>query len=223
VLDAAREQTTGGQVALEQLCRAYWYPLYAYVRRRGYNADEATDLTQEFFARLLAKQRLREASPERGRFRSFLLTAMKHFLADEWEAARAQKRGGKTEIISLDEGEARYEEEGPSAVPEETYFDERWARTILERALLALKEEFYRAGKGLWFAQVKRFLTEHATEADYAAVAEKLNMKPGAISVAVHRFRQRYRELVRAEIAETVASPVDIEDEMRYLLAVVTR
>jgi len=172
---------------------------------------------------LLAKQRLREANPARGRFRSFLLVAMKNFLRDEWEAARAQKRGGNATIISLDEGESRFEGEVASAVPEETFFDERWAKTILERALAALKNEFSRTGKDLLFAQVKRFLTEHSTEDDYAAAATVLNMKSGAVATAVHRLRQRYRELVRAEIAETVASPADIDDEMRYLLAVVTR
>lgn len=223
VRSAGQEPSLLAEAALEQLCRAYWYPLYAYVRHRGYDADAAKDLTQEFFVRLLAKHRLREASRERGRFRSFLIGAMKNFLVDEWESARAQKRGGGVTLLSLEDGEARFEMELPSTEPEETFFDQRWARTILERALSALKAEFAASGKGAQFRQLKRFLTQSVEEKDYAPVAAELQMKPGTVAVLVHRLRQQYRARVRAEIGHTVDSPAEIDDEMRHLLAVVTR
>ena len=223
VRSAGQEPSPLAEAAVEQLCRAYWYPLYAYVRRRGHDADEAKDLTQEFFARLLAKQRLREASRERGRFRSFLLGAMNNFLADEWEYARTQRRGGGVTLLPLDDVEARFEMEMVSTEPEATFFDQRWARTIMERAMTALKEEFTAGGKGAQFARLKRFLTESAEEKDYAPVAAELQMKPGTVAVLVHRMRQQYRAKVRAEIGQTVDSPAEIEDEMRQLLAVVVR
>ena len=221
VWSAGQERSPLAEAALEQLCRAYWYPLYAFVRRRGYGSDDAKDLTQEFFARLLVKQRLREASQERGRFRSFLLSAMINFLADEWENARAQKRGSGVILLTLDEAEARFETELPSTEPEETFFDQRWARTIMQRAMTALKDEYVEQGKQGQFERLKRFLTE--TGDDYGQVAVELQTKPATVAVMVHRLRQQYRATVRAEIGQTVDSPAEAEDEMRHLLAVVSR
>ena len=207
--------------ALETLCCTYWYPLYAYVRRRGHSPEEAEDLTQEFFARLLASKDLSGVDRAKGKFRSFLLAALNHFLANEWDRATAAKRGGDPVLISLDDenAEVRYRMEPAVEVTPEKLFERSWARTLLAQALTRLRAEYAADGKTQQFEQIKRFLTEETGEGGYSSVAIQLNTSTGAVAVAVHRMRQRYRELVRHEIARTVTTPVELEDEIRHLLA----
>ena len=207
--------------ALETLCRTYWYPLYAYVRRRGHSPEEAEDLTQEFFARLLASNDLSGVDRSKGKFRSFLLAAINHFLANEWDRATAAKRGGNQILISLDDenAEERYRMEPAAEVGPEKLFERSWARTLLAQGLARLRVEYAADGKTQQFEQIRCFLTEETGEGGYAAVAARLNMSTGAVAVAVHRMRQRYRELVRQEIAQTVTTPVELETEIRHLLA----
>jgi RNA polymerase sigma-70 factor (ECF subfamily) len=208
--------------ALEQLCRAYWYPLYAYVRRKGHAAEDAQDLTQEFFARLLARNYLRVADRNRGRFRSFLLGSLEHFLAREWTKARAQKRGGGRAVLSLDEmgAESRYLLESAHDLTAERIFERRWATTILDQAMARLREECLATRKSDLLDRVEGQLSGEKGETSYAGVAAALGMSEGAVKVAVHRLRQRFGELVRAEIAQTVTTPEDADDELRYLFAV---
>ena len=211
--------------ALEVLCRIYWWPLYAYVRRRGYREHDAQDLAQEFFARLLARESLRTVDRTKGKFRSFLLAAMEHFLAKEWRRANAQKRGGGANLLSLDDPLA---ESGPLQVaaanltPEE-FFDQQWAITLLEQAVGKLRQEFGAAGKGEAFEELKIYLTGERREASYADLAARLNTTTAALKMAVSRMRQRYRELLRAEIANTVSSPEEVEEELRALFAALSR
>lgn len=221
VLQAAQDTSPQSTEALEKLCRAYWHPLYAYVRRHGYPPEEAEDLTQEFFARLLAKHWLRNADQNRGRFRSFLLGALNHFLSCEWRKGRAAKRGGGQALVSLDRDTAdeRYRRDLLSEeTPEKTY-ERRWALTLFDRALTRLQEESAADGRSVEFGELKQFLTSEVDDGGYAEVAVRLNLNAGAVAVAVHRLRQRYRDLVREEIAHTVASPAEVEDEIRSLLA----
>jgi RNA polymerase sigma factor (sigma-70 family) len=208
--------------ALEQLCTAYWYPLYAFVRRQGHSPADAQDLTQEFFGRLLAMKYLEGIQTGRGRFRSFLLTAMKHFLCDERDRANAQKRGGGQRLISLDEqtAEGRYRLEPQTGASPEKLYDRRWALTLLERALERLREEHVMAGKGDMFDQLRGFITGDRAGTSYAELAGRRGMTEGAVKMTVTRMRQRYRELLRAEIAQTVENPADIDEEMRYLAAI---
>jgi RNA polymerase sigma-70 factor (ECF subfamily) len=205
--------------ALEELCRTYWYPLYAYVRYRGYSADDAQDLTQSFFARIIEKGGFASADPERGRFRSYLLGAMKHFLANEWHRARARKRGGGERIVELDglRRSARYALEPAWSDDPDAGFDREWARETTTRALEALRAESEASGKGERFEALRGSLT--GDEPDRSETAARLGMTEGAVKVAVHRLRQRYREILRALIAETVDGPSEVEDEMRHLVA----
>jgi len=222
VLAAARSDTTQAQAALEKLCRTYWYPLYAYVRRRGHAAPDAQDLTQAFFARLLARHWVGDADRERGRFRTFLLTAMSRFLADEWDKARAQKRGGGVAHvpIQLDTAETRYgHEPADHGTPEQGY-ERRWALTLLETVLQRLRAEYEHAGKGELFAGLNASLVGGREAQPYAELAAKLDMNEGAVKVAVHRLRQRYRKLLRSEIAETMAATEDVDQELHHLFAV---
>jgi len=222
VLAAGRDSSPAATDALEQLCRAYWYPLYAYVRRKGYDADDAQDLTQEFFARLLARNYLSVADRHKGKFRSFLLGSLEHFLAREWTKAHAQKRGGGKTVLSLDETDAenRYLLEPAHELTAEKVFDRRWATTLLDQAMSRLREECVANHKGDLFGKVESLLSGEKGEACYADVAAALKMSEGAIKVAVHRLRQRYSELVRAEIAQTVATPEEAAEELRYLFTV---
>jgi RNA polymerase sigma-70 factor (ECF subfamily) len=208
--------------ALEKLCRSYWYPLYAYVRRKGYDAHDAQDLTQEFFARLLARNYLSVADRSRGKFRSFLLGSLEHFLAREWTKAHAQKRGGGQAVLSLDETDAenRYLLEPAHELTAEKIFDRRWATTLLDQAMSRLREECVASHKGDFFGRVESLLSGEKGEASYADIASALKMSEGAIKVAVHRLRQRYGELVRAEIAQTVTNPDEADEELQYLFAV---
>lgn len=210
--------------ALEKLCRTYWLPLYAYVRRKGHTCEDAQDMTQEFFARFLAKNSFGRARPERGRFRSFLLTSMQNFLAHEWQRARAEKRGGGRSLLRWDElaPENHYQLEASSELTPDKVFDQRWALTLFQRALARLRQEFTAAGKGAQFDRLKGYLSSEAGENAYAEVAAQLNMTPRAIAVAVHRLRQRYGQVVREEIAHTVSSSADIEDELRLLIALMS-
>jgi RNA polymerase sigma-70 factor (ECF subfamily) len=214
---------TRARKALEELCRAYWYPLYAFARYRGHPPDEAQDLTQAFFAQIVATRGFSRADPARGRFRSYLLGAMKHFLANEWHRGRARKRGGGVTFLDLDalDPEARYAL-APAPSPEpDAGFDREWAHETLARAMERLRAESEARGKGRLFEELKGSLT--SDEAARSAAAARLGMTEGAVKVAVHRLRRRYRELLRAEIAETVAEPRDVDAEMRHLVAVLRR
>ena len=207
--------------ALTSLCRAYWYPLYAFLRRQGKSPHDAEDLTQGFFLHLLGKNKLAQVSPERGRFRSFLITSIKNFLSDEWSRSRAQKRGGAWQFVSfeLTDAENQYRTESPQVAPE-NLFDRRWALVLLERVLKRLETEFAAAGKKERFEHLKPFLSGESQEESYAAVASRLGMTAGALKVAVVRLRQRYRELLRLEVAQTVATEQDVDAEIHHLMAV---
>jgi DNA-directed RNA polymerase specialized sigma24 family protein len=206
--------------ALEKLCRTYWPPLYAYVCRKGYSSHDAEDLTQSFIARMLEKNYLGQADRQKGKFRSFLLTSLQNFLAHEWERASAKKRGSGKRPVPWDELSARngYGRAATSDLTPDKAYDQRWAFTLFQQALARLRAEFAAAGKGEQFQQLKGFLSDEADTGAYATVATRLKMTSGAVAVAVHRLRQRYGELVREEIAHTVAHPADVEDEMRYLI-----
>jgi RNA polymerase sigma-70 factor (ECF subfamily) len=222
VLTAGHSDTPRARVALETLCQTYWYPLYAYVRRRGHSPEEAQDLTQEFFARLLARNWVGSADPEKGRFRTFLLTAMKHFLADEWDRLRAQKRGGGQRVLPLEveSAETRFQSEPPDPLTPEMIYERRWAQTLLETVFEQLRQAYEAEGKAALFAELKGSLVQARAAVPYGELANRLHLSEGALRVAVHRLRQRYRELLRAEIAHTVAEPGEVEGELRYLFRV---
>ena len=224
VLAAGHGDTTRASDALGRLCQTYWYPLYAYARRRGCPPHDAQDLAQEFFARLLAGNWLAKADRQRGRFRSFLLSAMKHFMANEWNKASAQKRGGGQPILSLndDSAEHRYRLEPAEKATPESLFERGWAVTLLEGVLARLEDEYRRAGKQAWMEAMRPALTTDREAIDYAGMAHKLGATETAARVAAHRLRQRYRQLIRAEVAGTVASPEEVETEMRHLFGVLT-
>jgi RNA polymerase sigma-70 factor (ECF subfamily) len=219
---AARHDTARAQRALSELCSAYWYPLYVYVRRQGATPHDAQDLTQEFFARFLAGNYLAEASREKGKFRAFLLACLKHFLANDRERARAAKRGGGQRFISFDEehAEERYRLEPANEPSADKSFDRGWAMTLLDSVLAKLRAEFTREGKETMFEKLKPCLAGSRESQAYAEIARQLGMSEGAVKVAVHRFRQRYRELLRSEIASTVSSPAEVDEEIRYLFSV---
>jgi RNA polymerase sigma-70 factor (ECF subfamily) len=218
---AGRADSTDARDALERLCRNYWLPIYAFVRRQGHNPHDAQDLTQEFFARLLEKNYLARADRDKGRFRSFLLASVKHFLANEWDKARAQKRGGGRLLISIDAAaaETSFGREPADLLSADKIFERRWALALLEQVLRRLREEYTRDGKEKQFEQLKGTLTEASRLLPYAEIAARLATSEGAVKVAVHRLRQRYRELLRAEISDTVADAREIDDEIRNLFA----
>jgi DNA-directed RNA polymerase specialized sigma24 family protein len=222
VLAAGDTKSPQAKDALEKLCRAYWYPLYVYVRRKGYPADDAKDLTQEFFARLLARNYLSVADRNRGKFRSFLVGSLEHFLAREWTKAHAHKRGGGQPLFSLDEMEAEnlYLLEPVHELAAERIFDRRWATTLLDQAMARLRAQCLAGGKGDLFEKTQKYLSGEKGESSYADIAGTMNMSEGALKVAVHRLRQRYGELVRAEIVQTVATPEEADEELQYLFAV---
>lgn len=218
---AGNQLSPGAMEALDSLCKAYWYPLYAYARRRGLSGADAEDVTQEFFCRLVRKNYLASLDRTRGSFRSFLLASMNHLLLNEWEKARSLKRGGGHQFISLDgeEAEERYAREPVAHESPEKSFDRHWTLTLLDRALGRLQDEFVLAGKFPQFEALKGFLSEIAGEGEYPALAQKLGTDAGAVAVAVHRLRLRYREIVCAEVAQTVTSHADLKAEMSHLLA----
>ena len=226
VVAAGDPQRKDSRSALVYLCENYWYPLYAYLRRRGHAPDEAQDLTQEFFMRVLGGRYLDKANPEKGRFRSFILTSLKFFAADEQDRQRAQKRGGGAvvsfEFSSGESGEERYQREPGHDETPDRIFERRWALSILERVMERLRDEFVRHDRPENFERMKVFLLGQS-EAPYAALAGEMNTSEGALKVAIHRLRKRYRELFRQEIADTVADPAEVESELRYLAAVLTR
>ena len=209
--------------ALVSLCEHYWYPLYAYLRRQGYPADQAQDLTQEFFLRLLEGRYLDRADPEKGRFRAFLLTSLKFFVADEQDRRRAIKRGGGAPVLSLEftSGEERYLREPAHGETPQRIFARRWALAVLDRVMERLRNEFARHGRPEHFERMKVFLLGNS-DAPYAAMAREMNTSEGALKVAIHRLRKRYRELFRQEIADTVAAPGEVESELRFLAAVLS-
>jgi RNA polymerase sigma-70 factor (ECF subfamily) len=221
VLAAGKRPAPDAQKALATLCRTYWYPLYAYVRRQGHQPDDAQDLTQEFFARLLEKHYLQAADPERGRFRSFLLTAFKRFLSKERDRKTTKRRGGGMKRLSLDfeSGECRYRLEPAHEVTAERIYERRWALTLLERVFARLQDELDQAGKQKEFHCLKVYLTGETDTPSHQEAAAELAMTEGAVKVAVHRLRRRYRNLVREEIAQTVASPEEVDEELRHLFA----
>jgi RNA polymerase sigma factor (sigma-70 family) len=218
---AAREgEATQAQEALAALCRAYWYPLYGYIRHQGHAADRAQDLTQEFFARLLEKDFLAAVDREKGKFRSFLLAACKHFLANEHDRECARKRGGGRQALSLDLRDAvgRYAHEPAHGETPERLFERRWALALLEQVLARLRREYEAAGKGRLFGVLKSRLTGGGGVA-YARAAAELGLSEGSIKVAVHRLRKRYRELLHEEIAQTLDDPGQVEEEILALFA----
>ena len=208
--------------ALVSLCESYWYPLYAYLRRRGYSSDQAQDLTQEFFVRVIEGRYLDRAEPEKGRFRAFLLTSLKFFVADEDDRRRARKRGGGMVVpLEFSSGEERYQREpGHDETPERIY-ERRWALSVLDRVVEKLRNEFVQHGRPDHFERLKVFLLGQS-DAPYGALAQELNTSEGALKVAIHRLRKRYRELFRQEIADTVADPAAVESELRHLAAALT-
>ena len=217
VLAAGDPQGKEERSALVSLCGGYWYPLYAYVRRRGYPADQAQDLTQEFFVRVLDGRYLDRADPEKGRFRSFLLTSLKFFVADEEDRQRAHKRGGGA-VVSLEfsSGEERYQREPAHDETPERIFERRWALAVLDRVVERLRTEFVQHGRPEHFERLKVFLLGQS-DAPYATLAREMNTSEGALKVAIHRLRKRYRQLLRETIAETVLTPEDVDDEIRFL------
>ena len=220
--EAGRGKSPGARRALAELCAAYWYLLYLFVRRRGCRPEEAEDLTQAFFARILEGDDVVQlAEPGRSRFRSFLLGALEHFLANHWRGAEAQKRGSCQPVLSLDlpDGERRYAREPGHELTPERVFDRRWAMTVLEQALARLREEYAEAGKLPLYEHLKPDLGgAPESECSYREVAAALGMTEGAVKVAAHRLRKRCRERFRAEIAEAVAGANEVEDELRHLL-----
>jgi RNA polymerase sigma-70 factor (ECF subfamily) len=224
VLAAGHSSAPGAQAALETLCRTYWYPLYVYVRRQGNSPENAQDLTQEFFARLLAKKYMRLADPDRGKFRAFLLKSLKHFLVNEWEKARTQKRGGGQCVIPLDAeiAESRYAAEPAQGLTLDQAYEKRWAATLIEAVLGRLRESYAAAGQLATFETLKGFTWGDHTTLSYAEAARQSGLTEGAVKAAVHRLRGRYRDLLRAEIAKTVATPDEVDEELRHLIEVLT-
>jgi RNA polymerase sigma-70 factor (ECF subfamily) len=219
VLGAGHPGTPEAREALATLCRIYWYPLYAYVRREGHSASDAQDLTQEFFTRLLDKNYVGAADRTKGKFRSFLLASLRNFLANERRRALAQKRGGGRAVFSLDvsEGETRFAFEPAHELTAEKVYERRWALTLLERTVATLREEFARSDKLPLFEHLKVHLGGEGSDVPYAPIAAALGMTEGAVKVAAHRLRLRCRELLRAEIAQTVAGPDEVDEELRDL------
>lgn len=209
--------------ALEALCRSYWYPLYAYVRRNGHSPHDAQDLTQEFFARLLERKYLQLADRNQGRFRTFLLTSLKHFLVNDWKKGNREKRGGGRKLLSLDEqtAECRFAADPAAAQPPDSLYDRGWAAILLDRAFARLRAEFEESGKIELFECLKVFVWGDKNALSYEAMAAQLDMTEGAVKVSVHRMRQRYGELLRAEVRQTVESPGEVNEELRYLVSVI--
>jgi RNA polymerase sigma-70 factor (ECF subfamily) len=224
VLAARDTASPQADTALAELCRTYWYPLYAFIRRKGHSPHDAQDLTQAFFARLLEKNYLAQADRERGRFRTYLLAALTHFLADEWDKTRRLKRGGGREMVSFDaaSAEERYRLEPIDQLDAAKLYERRWVTTLFDKVLARLEEEFRDSGKGELFDSLKSSLLREETGLSYAELGEQLGLKEDAVKQAVHRMRRRYRELFREEIAQTVAGPGEVDDELKHLFAVLS-
>jgi RNA polymerase sigma factor (sigma-70 family) len=223
VVLSAQEQPASQSAALETLCRTYWRPLYAYVRRQGHSPADAQDLTQEVFARLLAKNWLRPAAPEKGKFRTFLLVMLRRFLADEWDKARAQKRGGgQVFCVDWSSAETTFLQQPVEHLTPEKLYEQRWALTLLSEVYRRLEREYQEQGRDALFQALRFALVGSRSAVPYAELAERLETTEGALKVAVHRLRQHYRELLRQAIADTVSDPEEIEDELRHLLKAVS-
>jgi len=222
VLAAGSDSSTTGREALERLCRTYWYPLYAYTRRRGFGPHDAEDLVQGFFARLIEKEMLHRVRREGGRFRAFLLTCFNHFLSDQQDSGRRLKRGGGREFISLDAelAEGQYSLEPADPLDPGKIFERRWAMTVLETVLARLKAELEAEGKGRMFDHLQALVVGEPGAARQAEAAAHLEMSADAVAVTVHRLRRRYRHLLREEVAQTVPQIEEVDDEMGHLLAV---
>ena len=222
---AALEPTASSRQALATLCRTYWQPVYAFVRRNGYDREQAQDLTQGFFTQLLEKRFLAHADQERGKFRSFLLTAVKHFLANEWDRDHALKRGGGQVSLSIDlvDAESWYAPAVAANPTPESLFERRWALSLLEHVLTRLRAEFAAVGKSDQFEMIVPFLNQDSGDKRYEELADRLGVSTGSLRMAVHRMRRRYRSLLRKEIAETVATPEEVDDEIRFLLSTLSK
>ena len=221
VLTAGRKSTPQAAQALEELCRTYWYPLYAYVRHQGHSREDAEDLVQGFFARFLEKNYLAGLSSERGKFRAFLLASLKHFLANEWDRAHRQKRGGGATLLSLDwqSADTRFQIEPADPLSPDKLYDRAWALTLLERVVTRLRDACAAEGRGQLFERLKPFLMSGSSAIPYAEAAAALGIAEGATRVAVHRLRRRYRELLREEIAQTLSDPAQVAEEMQALFS----
>jgi RNA polymerase sigma-70 factor (ECF subfamily) len=219
ILAAGQEDSPHASRCLAILCQTYWYPLYAYLRGEGHGPHDAEDLTQEFFARFLAKNYLRAVDPSKGKFRSFLLASLKHFLANEWDRRQRVKRGGEFEIVSWDQemAERRYGSEPAHALTAERLYERRWALILLEQALVRLQKEYTAAGKDRLYATLEPYLSDCTCVPDCPALAAELGLSEGALRVTLHRLRRRFGDLVRAGIAHTVANAGQVEEEVRHL------
>jgi len=222
VLAAGQSSSPQADAALAKLCETYWYPLYVYVRRQGNSPEDAEDLTQQFFSRLLEKSYLAKADRERGKFRTFLLGSMKNFLVNEWKRAARLKRGGAHSFVSfdLDDAEGRYANEPIAETNPENTYDKQWAIALIEQVFITLRREYAALEKGALVEELRPFVWGEESSASYAEIGHKLNMSEGTVKVAVHRLRQRFRELLRAEVAQTVSRPEEINGELRHLIAV---
>lgn len=220
VLAASQPQAAGHHDALERLCRTYWYPVYAFVRRKGHSASDAEDLTQEFFSRLLAKEWLVGIEENGSRFRSFLLTAVSRFLANEHDRVTAAKRGGGMTMLNLEDAEERFVAEGSASETAERAYDRNWAILVMHTALTRLAEEAQEEGRGAIFGALSPFLSREPQPGEYEELAGQLKMSVNSLGVAVHRLRRRYREEVRVTIGGTVAVPGEVDEELRHLIAV---
>ena len=221
VLTARDENSSKSSEALEALCRTYWFPLYAFVRRQGGNPHDAQDLTQEFFARVLEKGYLHSAQQAKGRFRTFLLIALKRFLANEWDRQQAQKRGGAAHIVPIDPelAESRFMAGPAHELQPDLLFDRQWALTLLDRTMTQLREEYVATGRAKLFELLRGCLAKDESALPYAEIASRLNLTEPAVKMAVQRLRARYREILRTEIADTVAGPEEVEEEIRHLFS----
>jgi DNA-directed RNA polymerase specialized sigma24 family protein len=219
VISAGRKSSPQSDQALADLCRTYWYPLYAYVRRQGHSRENAEDLTQAFFARFLQKNYLEGLSSDRGKFRAFMLACMKHFLANEWDKNTRQKRGGTAQHLSLDwqSADERYHLDPPDNASPDVLYDREWALALLEQVVTRLRKEYTDVGKGDLFEHAKGFLMGTGDVVPHAKAANNLNMEEGALRVAVHRMRKRYRDMLKEEISQTLCGPADVQDELRSL------
>jgi DNA-directed RNA polymerase specialized sigma24 family protein len=221
VLLSAQSQAPGSDKAREEFCRLYWYPLYAFIRRRGYNPDDARDLTQGFFLFILGRKALQRATPEKGKFRSFLLGSLKNYLSNEYQRENAIKRGGRIDFVPVDfsNGEDRYSREPADSLTPEKIFEANWAMTLLERAIEQLKAEYSAQGKGTIFETLRPYLdlSGIAQAPSYEAAADKLKVTGAGVKTLIHRFRKRYSEILREAVAQTIADPTQIDDEIRSL------
>jgi len=224
VLAAADSASPNVHEALEALCRTYWYPLYAFVRLKGYSPEDAKDLTQAFFERVLQKHALQSAAAEKGRFRSFLLTALQHFLCDQFDRSMAAKRGGGVPVFSLDipEAEALLSQAAASHQSPESIYDRAWAEAVVQNSMEQLQARYATEARAALFRELRPYLSRPAGEQGYSATAQQLGLSPNAVAASVSRLRQEYRAIVRAEVANTVATPAEIDDEMRYLVNLLT-